>query len=404
MARAKGIPTLVLFAQYDVRASYYDDWLDAFKQSGIFDCSDLNICRSDAAVRLREAMQRAELIVLLHSCNADHLFYLDPLAPILADRRQILLSFVGNEVGLPGALISDKRQMFARFRPDYIATQLLLEAGEYLWGDLVRNKVLAVPHALNPEAFRTELEGHQRAIDLGVRSFRYPPHLGDDDRNRMMDFMAEIGPSYGLIVDIGEVRLGRKDWAGFLNSCKGTLATEAGSWFLSRDDAALREITEEMKGAGRQKWVISSENITLRRLSHRLPWRLRQLLISVLRKGPIGYEAFLSQAGDSKYIIERFFSNRARAPVYGKCISSRHFDAIGTGTAQILMEGRYNDILQPDEHYFSLKPDFSNAPEVLERFKDEGARAKIANAARSYVLERHTYKQRVNDLRNCLSI
>lgn len=402
MIRKKSVSTLVLFAQYDVRASYYDDWLDAFRASDHFDVSELNICRSDAQVQLAVGMRSADLIVLLHSCTADHVFYLEPLAQSLADRRQPLVSFVGNEVNLPGAPITDKRRVLSLISPDFIATQLLQEAGEYLWGDLAQKKVISVPHALNPKAFVPVLADDERPLDLGVRSFRYPPHLGDTDRNRMMDFFSDFGPASGLLVDIGEERLDRTAWAGFLNRCKGTLATEAGSWFLSRDDSAIREISAYCEAQAKRKWVISADNVALRRLAHRLPWWLRQMLANFLRKGPIGYEAIPAALENSEQIISMFFSGRARAPVYGKCISSRHFDAIGAGSVQILMEGRYNDILRPDEHYLALKSDFSNAQEVITRFKDRGERRRIASAAREHVLAAHTYQRRIAELTEIL--
>ncbi len=68
----------------------------------------------------------------------------------------------------------------------------------------------------------------------------------------------------------------------------------------------------------------------------------------------------MNEALDFGEIYDRFFRDRPRASVYAKAISSCHFDAIGTHTCQILLDGRYNDILQPGEHYLSLAQDFGN--------------------------------------------
>ncbi len=82
----------------------------------------------------------------------------------------------------------------------------------------------------------------------------------------------------------------------------------------------------------------------------------------------------------------------------GRVVSSRHFEAIGTATCQILVEGRYNDILRADEHYLALREDFANQEDVLDRFRDPGQRAAVAARARDYVLASHTYPHRVESL------
>lgn len=390
----RALRTLMLHARYGTRASYYDDWLDGFRASPHFKTEEINICQPGAAARLARQLPECDLVVLLHSVNADHVFYLEPLAPLLADRRCRLLSFVGNEVNLPGAPLSDKRRVLSAIAPDWIATQLLAEAGQYLWGELAQ--VLAVPHALNPQVFRAEVSGPARRLDIGVRSFRYPAVLGDLDRNRMMDWFAENGAAYGLSLEISSDRLSRDAWSGYLNQCRGTLATEAGSWYLQRDDALVRAVVAHYAKDG--PMLLSASNIGLRKLAHRLPWRVRDLLLRLASGGPLRYEATSLARVPEQEILDRFFGSVSRAPVYGKCISSRHFDAIGAGTVQILLEGRYNDLLTPDEHYLSLKPDFSNVDEVIRRFRDDGERQRIGRLAREHVMEHHTYERRIADL------
>ena len=98
----------------------------------------------------------------------------------------------------------------------------------------------------------------------------------------------------------------------------------------------------------------------------------------------------------------RFFAGRPCCPVYSKCISSRHFDAAGTGTCQILLRGRYNDILAADEHYIALDPDLANVDEAIARFRDPIERRRIAGAAYSLANERHTYRHRIAALHETL--
>jgi hypothetical protein len=51
-------------------------------------------------------------------------------------------------------------------------------------------------------------------------------------------------------------------------------------------------------------------------------------------------------------------------------LSPRHLEGIITKTCQVLVEGSYNGILEPDLHYIPLRRDFSNLDEALERTKD----------------------------------
>jgi hypothetical protein len=51
-------------------------------------------------------------------------------------------------------------------------------------------------------------------------------------------------------------------------------------------------------------------------------------------------------------------------------ISPRHLEAVITKTAQVLVEGRYSGVLEPDRHYIPVRRDFSNLDEALERLHD----------------------------------
>lgn len=52
-------------------------------------------------------------------------------------------------------------------------------------------------------------------------------------------------------------------------------------------------------------------------------------------------------------------------------IGPRHFEAIATRTCQILVEGRYSGILEPEAHYVAIADDLSNLDAVLERVRDD---------------------------------
>ncbi|MCB1436638.1 MAG: glycosyltransferase family 1 protein [Rhodobiaceae bacterium] len=387
--------TLVVSAEYTDRLSYYDDWKAAFMASPDFDVVSFNIAAGDAARRLRAALRDVDAVVLLHSTNGDTTRYLEPVAPVLAERNCPLLTFVGNEVNLPGSPIGAKRAVFATIRPDYIATQLLRESGDYLFGDLAGRGVAALPHGLNPDVFRPQKPQSRRSRDIGVRAVKYLPHLGDNDRNRVHDFFARHDFAPDLTVDISTQRFNRDGWAAFLNDCRGTVSTEAGSWFIERDDATMEAIRAWTARQGSGKRIVIANDSPLRLVGHKLPFWLRRWLRKALSRGPLRHESTVTEDLRFDEIHERFFAGRPIPAHHGKCISSRHFDAIGTGTCQILLEGRYNDILVPDIHYIRLASDFSNIGEVMAAFRDEARRVEIAEAARAHVMEGHTYAHRV---------
>jgi hypothetical protein len=68
-------------------------------------------------------------------------------------------------------------------------------------------------------------------------------------------------------------------------------------------------------------------------------------------------------------------------------ISPRHLEAVITKTAQVLVEGSYSGVLEPEEHYIPLRRDFSNLDEALERLRDHaGIEAMTERAYRDVYL------------------
>jgi hypothetical protein len=400
-ARDSRMRVLVGYAHYTDRLSYYDDWLDAFTCASQFETIPLDVVAHSTKSSLPHLLRNVDAIVLLHSTNGDTTAYLEPHAEAFAQRNVPLLTFVGNEVNIPGSPIADKRRVFKIIRPDYVATQLLLEAGQYLFKDVATRAVVAIPHALNTAAYRPTRSPGERQFDVGARAARYLPHLGDSDRNRLLQWFAENGRQRGLSVEISDKRLDRTGWANYLNSCKATVATEAGGWFLEKDDATVNAIREHVL-SNSTGYVIKNDS-AIRWLGHRMPWWLRSTLRNTLWSGPIKHEAVVNERVNPKDILDRFFAGRERSPVYGKCISSRHFDAAGTKTCQIMFQGRFNDILVANEHYIALESDFSNIDEVLATFRDFVRRQEIADRAYDLVLSGHTYLHRMQQIYDLLS-
>jgi Glycosyl transferases group 1 len=394
------IQTVVLTLEYSTRSSYFLDWAEAFGQSPLFEVASFNLFRREQRQAAARSIESAELVVALHPCSGDTLDYLKPLKGALKSRRGRFLMLVGNEYNLPWVRLGDKREFLREVGADYIGTQLPLEAGEWLYAD-TGAMVLALPHALNEGVFRRDKPSPLRTIDIGGRSARYPVFIGDDERNRIHDLFAELGPAAGLRVDIDtEARLDRPGWARFLNECRGIIGTEAGSWYLERDDQTVLEIREFLH-AKTSRGTIRADGF-IHAASRRLPYDLKEWLKGLLKFLPIQHEALDHPEVGFAEIEARFFTGRPRCPAYSKCISSRHFDAAGTGTCQILVRGRYNDILLADEHYIALAPDFSDVAEAIARFRDPTERQRIADAAYALVHDRHTYRHRIAALHEML--
>lgn len=388
--------TLVLHASHAPLFSYLDDWADAFASAPEFAATLIDIRHPGARAQLARARNDCDLIVLLHSATSDWLHSLRRLAPLLADRKSPLVAFVGNELNLPGLPLGDKIALLREIGPDFVATQLLEEAGRYLYRGVARRGVVSIPHALNPRAFRTTAGDAERPIDIGSRTASYPAYLGDDERRRLLQLFSTHAFAPALHVDLStSERFDRAGWAAFLNRCKGTIANEAGSWFLEPDDRTVKAIRQwVLARQGRRGFVLTHDS-PLQRLAMLTPQPVRRALRKLLRRGLLTVEVALYDDLPFEPVFERFFRDKPRPPVYAKCISSRHFDAIGTGTCQILVRGRYNDILRPDEHYLALEPDFSNLDEVMRRFRDAGERARVVDGALAHAMAHHTYAHRM---------
>lgn len=84
--------------------------------------------------------------------------------------------------------------------------------------------------------------------------------------------------------------------------------------------------------------------------------------------------------------------------VSGKVPSSRHFEALGTRTAQVMFGGRFNGLFRAGEHYLELKRDFSNLREVCERILDVSSLERLTAGAYEWARAGHTYAHRVRSL------
>jgi len=72
-------------------------------------------------------------------------------------------------------------------------------------------------------------------------------------------------------------------------------------------------------------------------------------------------------------------------------ISPRHLEACATRTAQVLVEGDYNGVLRPGEHYIPVRRDLSNVAEALDAVERDDLRAGIVERAHRDVVGSGAY-------------
>lgn len=329
------------------RQSYIKDWVDAFNASSsieVTECDTMNLVDFYKCTRDKSF----DLIVVMHSALGDDADLMLDKASWLHNRRGKLAVFIGNEYDLMDKKIAFLRESGAEF----VCSQLPLDTAQWLYGHIPGITVLGVPHALNPKVFHPG-GGTPRSVGIGFRGDYYASFIGDSERNDFIRYFADNCESLGLSCDIQRLKVDRLEWAEFLRGCQGIVGAESGLLYLDRKGELVNRAKEYCK--------IHPD-----------------AMVDEVRE-------HCYEVGDIEYAS-------------GRCISSRHFEPIGTMTCQLLLEGRYNDILRPGEHYIEVLRDFSNLDEAVRQFKDSANRERIAQAAYDYVMEYHTYARRVDEL------
>jgi hypothetical protein len=196
-----------------------------------------------------------------------------------------------------------------------------------------------------------------RTIDVGYRARRLPFYMGRGGQEKSdiaEEFLRRCGS--GLVVDIDveeRSRIYGNAWRQFLANCRGVLGVEAGVSIFDIDDRARIECTRLLR---------SNPSLTFDEVYARL--------------------------------LHKYDGN-----ITYRTISPRHFEAAALRVCQILFEGDYQGILQPNVHYLPLKKDFSNFDQILAAFLNPDIRRELTdNAYRDMIAcGRWSYKRFVTD-------
>ncbi len=333
--------------------SYKLNWLHYFKQHPELKCSfvDLTKSRSSLYYKLLLSFDRYDAIIFMHSVFSNSNYLSPGLSALIAGRKCRKAFFMGNEYKLMPA----KVELCRRLGIDLIVSQSMQPRANELYRQALGCSVVGMPNSgLDRRYFNPVNPPMERPVDIGFRGSDGPEYLGHMERRELTEYFIQHGSSLGLKLDISMKQSSRLDvdgWAGFLNNCNAVLGVEAGSNFF--------ELTDET----------------------------RQKVLEYQQENP-----------DSSFeqLRELFFNNRPDA-IRGRMIASRHIEAAGTKTLQILFEGDYGGFLQPDVHYLALKKDFSNIGEVMDKYRDKEFCLRIVENACRKVTESLTMEKLVDD-------
>ena len=326
---------------------YMQDWRTAFETAPRIRAETVNLTNFVDYAAARRKMREYPLVVVLHAAGGDSMDVLLRTASWFRRRQGRLLVLFGNEFDLMPQRIA----FLQRTEADFVGTQLPLAAGRWLYEPAQKTRVLAAPHALNPQVF-TPGPAQDRPLDFVFCGAKYNLYIGDRERTTILEHLQQHGAEYGLRCLFHEGTKPQAEWIKLLQSSWGTMGAESGTYFLERTDETIRHVT-----------------------------------------------VFLKENPQASYeeVQEKFFRHYPN-PVSGKALSSRHFEAIGAKTCQVLLEGHYNGILQPWEHYIPVKKDLSDIADAIACFKDAAQRRTIVDRAHDFALAHHTYAHRVADL------
>jgi hypothetical protein len=334
-----------IFSDPYASLGYANDWRDEFLRLKKFNIIECNINDLIHYKKISKLFSFSSLIIILHSATGDNVELLQKTSHWFEKRAGQLAVFLGNEYDL----IAEKKDFIINSGANILCTQLPLAAATHIYGDIKSVEILEMPHALNNHIYKPN-KSAMKSNKIGFIGARYPCWIGDTERNDFIDHCIKNIDMNESIIKIGSANIDRLSWANFLTNSQGTVGAEAGTNYLDKNGTFVR--------AMKKAYLISPDEL-------------------------------IKTINDEK---EKFNF------VSGKAISSRHLEPIGTHTAQLLVEGHYNGILQADKHYYSVKKDFSNFDEKYREFNDTQSRLNIIESAYDHVISNHTYEKRVKTL------
>lgn len=200
----------------------------------------------------------------------------------------------------------------------------------------------------------------KRPIDVGYRAWDNPYWLGEHGRQkvRVAQVVGAAARQRGLKVDVNNPAaldfLIGEDWYAFLSRCRAVLGVEGGASVLDRDGSLKQRV---------EAYLVEHPNASFEETRDRcFPSRDHEIRLA--------------------------------------CLSPRHLEACVAQTCQVLVEGKYNGVLRPWEHYIPIKSDYGNVDEALDALQDDALVERIVKRAYEDVVAsgRWSYRTFVRDI------
>jgi hypothetical protein len=253
----------------------------------------------------------------------------------------------------------------AEFLAKQGVTHLLSCAGEPDWKkiygrhlDFSRIKVKTVLTGYIDDATRRRVDAMKRSrparrVDIGYRAWKVAYSLGEHGQRKIgiADAVGKAARQRGLTTDISveapDTLLG-DDWFAFLLDCRVTVGVEGGASVLDRDGS------------------------------------VKQSVEAYVRDHP---------AAGFREVRDACFPNRD-GELGLACLSPRHLEACLTETCQILVEGTYNGVLRPWEHYIPVRKDYADVGKALDALADRELAPRLVRKAYEDIVESGTWSYR----------
>jgi hypothetical protein len=166
-------------------------------------------------------------------------------------------------------------------------------------------------------------------VDIGYRSrsVRYSLGLLGHEKTTIAQRFTKLAGQYNFTQDISvreEDRLYGKNWLAFLQSTRFQLGTPSGASVVDFGGAVEEECSA---------YLAANPGASFEEVHAKILHPL-----------------------DGKLVIET--------------ISPRLFEYAAVGNVMVLLEGNYRDVVGPDEHFISVKRDYSNVDDVVARMRD----------------------------------
>ncbi len=207
------------------------------------------------------------------------------------------------------------------------------------------------------ERYRSEFEGKQD-IDIGYRSFKAKARNGRIGvlKYQISDVIAEHAPKHNLKADVSvEVKdiIAGPAWWKFIARSRYQAGVEGGTTVMDRD-GAIKTCCQKFEKANPDATYEDIESA-----------------------------CFPGKGETLHYIMA----------------SPRVFELAMAHCCQVLVEGDYSGIMQPNVHYIPIKKDFSDIDEVLASLDDEERRKRIADKAYEDLIAsgKYSYKKFVGE-------